>query len=112
MAKLALIKAGMNFTKKQIAAGISAFAPVLTVELDVFRNFLLTHEVEEEEDADDEESLNGDGDGDGDENENINASDLAVGSSTGNTIFQALSTFSVPVLDSVFPEVLTPGVSC
>ena len=106
MAKLALIKAGMNFTKKQI----SAFAPVLTVELDVFRNFLLTHEVEEEEDADDEESLNGDGDGD--ENENINASDLAVGSSTGNTIFQALSTFSVLVLDSVFPEVLTPGVSC
>ena len=62
MAKLALIKEGMNFATKQIAAGISAFAPVLTEELHVFRNFLLTHEVEEEEDADDEESLNGDGD--------------------------------------------------
>lgn len=116
MAKLALIKEGMNFATKQIAAGISAFAPVLTEELDVFRKYLLTHEVEEEEDVDDEESLNGDGDGD--ENENIieliggNASDLAVGSATGNLILQALSTLSVPVLDSVFPEVLTPGVSC
>lgn len=116
MAKLALIKEGMNFATKQIAAGISAFAPVLTEELHVFRNFLLTHEVEEEEDADDEESLNGDGDGD--ENDNIiellggNASDLAVGSATGNAILQALSTLSVPVLDPVFPEVLAPGVSC
>lgn len=116
MAKLALIKEGMNFATKQIAAGISAFAPVLTEELHVFRTFLLTHEVEEEEDADDEESLNGDGDGD--ENDNIieflggNASDLAVGSATGNAILQALSTLSVPVLDPVFPEVLAPGVSC
>ena len=116
MAKLALIKEGMNFATKQIAAGISAFAPVLTEELHVFRNFLLTHEVEEEEDADDKESLNGDGDGD--ENDNIieflggNASDLEVGSATGNAILQALSTLSVPVLDPVFPEVLAPGVSC
>ena len=109
MTKLALIKEGMNFATKQIAAGMSTFAPVLTEELDVFRNFLLTHEVEEEEHADDEEILNGDGD----ENENIieliggNASDLAVGSATGNAILQALSTLSVSVLDFVFPEVLT-----
>ena len=40
---------GIEFTMDQIAAGIIAFAPVLTGDLDAFRELLLNHQLEEDE---------------------------------------------------------------
>ncbi len=97
---------------KQITAGISAFAPVLTDELDEFRQFLLTHDLEEEEDGD-EESLNGDGDENEESIELISgeASDMEVGSRSGNSVLDALSNVSSRTTFTVLPEVLAPGVT-
>lgn len=65
MAKLGLVQDGIDFAKKQIAAGIVSFTPVLTEELDEFRQVLLTHQIEYQE-SDDEESFSDDGDNDED----------------------------------------------
>ena len=97
---------------EQIAAGISAFAPVLTEDLDVFRQFLLSHETETEED-DYEESLNGDDNEEDDELLSRSCdSDLPVGKGSGNTILDALSNLSALPVSEVSPEVLAPGVAC
>jgi len=111
-AKLALIQDGKNFAIKQIAAGISAFAPVLTEDLDAFRQFLLTHDVEVEEDGD-AESLNGKGDENEEDTELISGgySDL-IGKGSANTILYALSNLSAPLVHAVPPEVIAPGVTC
>ena len=111
-AKLALIQDGKNFAIKQIAAGISAFAPVLTEDLDAFREFLLTHDIEVEEDGD-AESLNGEGDENEEDTELISGgySDL-IGKGSANTILDALTNLSTPQVCAVPPEVIAPGVTC
>ena len=113
IAKLALIQDGKDFAMKQIAAGISAFAPVLTEELDAFRQFLLAHDLEEEEDGE-EKSLNEDGDENEDNIELISgeASDMTVGSGSGNSILDALSNVRASTTYRVLPEVIAPGVTC
>lgn len=65
MAKLGLVQDGIDFAMKQITAGIVSFAPVLTDELDEFRQVLLTHQMEYQESYD-EKSVIDDGDGDED----------------------------------------------
>lgn len=111
-AKLALIQDGKNFAMKQIAAGISAFAPVLTEDLDAFRQFLLTHDVEVEEDGD-AESLNGEGDENEEDTELISSgySEL-IGKGSANTILDALSNLSAPLVRAVPPKVIAPGITC
>jgi len=111
-AKLALIQDGKNFAIKQIAAGISAFAPVLTEDLDAFRQFLLTHDVEVEEDGD-AESLNDKGDENEEDTELISSgySNL-IGKGSANTILDALSNLSAPLVRAVPPEVIAPGITC
>jgi len=110
-AKLALIQDGKNFAIKQIAAGISAFAPVLTEDLDAFRQFLLMHDVEVEDG--DVESLNGEGDENEEDTELISSgySNL-IGKGSANTILDALSNLSAPLVRAVPPEVIAPGVTC
>ena len=45
MAKLSLVSDGIDFAIKQIAIGVTAFAPVITDDLDIFRQVLLTHHL-------------------------------------------------------------------
>lgn len=58
-AKLALVMDGIEFVVKQITAGINAFALVITQDLDVFCQVLLTQQLDDvENDDNNEPSIN------------------------------------------------------
>jgi len=110
MAKLALIQDGIDFAFKQMAAGISAFAPVLTDELDAFRQVLLTHQIEEEDD-DDNECLNDGGDED-EEDELTSTESSDVASRSGDIVLDALSNIGAAKIIAAPPEEIRAGVTC
>ena len=115
IAKLALVQDGTDFAMKQMAAGISAFAPVLTDELDAFRQVLLTHEIDyqgdDDDDDDDDECLNEDGNEDEDvEVTSVESGEVSVVS--GNIVLDALANIGVAPTFTVSPGEIREGVTC
>ena len=109
MAKLSLVSDGIDFAIKQIAIGVTAFAPVITDDLDIFRQVLLTHHFEDSSDEGDDDE---DEDEDGDEEMEPTAKGNLGTSETVDIIVTALEQTDSPQSFNVQPESLCRGVTC
>ena len=94
---------------KQIATGISSFAPVLTDELDAFRQMLLTHHIEYQDDE--EDCLNDDDSNDEDADfPTEDGSEMACLS--GDMVLNVFATIGAAPMFVVAPEEIRAGVTC
>lgn len=107
-AKLALVMDGMEFAVKQMAAGINAFAPVVTLDLDLFRQVLLTQQLDDaDNDDEDEPSMNEDEDEDLEDDD----TESSITGGEEDIFIAALERLGPAPIDSVSSEQVRPGVS-
>lgn len=110
MAKLGLVQDGIDFAMKQIAAGIVSFAPVLTDELDEFRQVILTHQIEYQKSYDEESVID---DGDDDEDAEMPSEESCEGDSHfGDIVLDALANIGAAQVFVGPSEEIRAGVTC
>lgn len=110
MAKLGLVQDGIDFAMKQITAGIVSFAPVLTDELDEFRQVLLTHQMEYQESYDEKSVID---DGDGDEDAEMPSEESCERDSHfGDIVLDALANIGAAQVFVGPLEEIRAGVTC
>ena len=95
---------------KQMAAGVRSFAPVLTDDLDAFRQVLLARQLGDEEEDEEEEYLNVEEEEDDDVGEAVD--DSPVTSPSGDIVLVTLSNIGSAPIFTVSPEELKPAVTC
>ena len=107
-AKLALVMDGMEFAVKQMASGIKAFAPVVTLDLDLLRQVLLTQQLDDaDNDDEDEPSMNEDEDEDLEDDD----TESSITGGEEDIFIAALERLGPAPIDSVSSEQVRPGVS-
>ena len=100
---------GMNFAMEQLTSGVSAFAPVLPTEADVFLDQATEEQVEQEEQESENEDEDEDDD-DKDEDEDDEKEGIKDDNESVDAVLHALHRIEVAPGSPLSYEILAPGV--